>query len=65
MRSTDSAESASIASSRARTAFGVAPTERIQAPTEIRSRRSASGCDHGSSGSTPPASFANPASAAS
>ena len=53
VRSTDSADSASIETSRARTALGVAPTSRSHWPTERRSSRSASGWDQGSSGSTP------------
>ena len=59
MRSTDSADNASIARSRARTTFGVAPRSRSQSATDSRSSRSASGCDHGSSGSTVLASAPN------
>ena len=42
----------------ARTALGGAPASRSQSPTESRSSRVASGCDHGSSGSTVAASCA-------
>ena len=48
-----------------RTALGGAPASRSQSPTESRSSRAASGCDHGSSGSTVAASARNRSSAAS